>query len=386
MRVFKSFFQILNKYKGTVFIFFAVFMSLSLIMAKVRGGGGESSFQQDSLDIAIVDEDDGAMADQIREYFGTHDQVTKMKMDQDKITDALYWRRLDYVLVIPEGAGKTLAQGEIPELSCMKVPGYFDSAYFEAELQMYLQKMAALVKNGVGTDAAQQQLMKLQQKETKVRMASFVNKNQGDMSTRFFLYVPYLFIAAGISGIGLVLLRINGKEVRERTECGAMPMKKRVMGLTAAILVYGLCLYLFVLVAAVVISGGNILTDARLPWFAVNIFAMLLFGISLGFFTGMIAKNGDAVNGVVNVTSLVLCFLGGVFVPRQFFGNGVMKVAKLFPTYWYVVNNEMIGAMKNVSRSFVQDIFMQSAVSVGYAFVLFAVTLVIVSAKRRSRQ
>ena len=360
-------------------------MSLSLIMAKVRGGGGESSFQQDSLDIAVVDEDDGAIAGQIREYFGTHDQVTKMKMDQDKITNALYWRRLDYVLVIPEGAGKTLAQGEIPELSCMKVPGYFDSAYFEAELQMYLQKMAALVKNGVDTDAAQQKLMNLQQKETKVRMASFVNKNQGDMSTRFFLYVPYLFISVGISGIGLVLLRINGKEVRERTECGALPMKKRVLGLTAAILVYGLCLYLFVLVAAVVISGGNILTDARLPWFAVNIFAMLLFGISLGFFTGMIAKNGDAVNGVVNVTSLVFCFLGGVFVPRQFFGDGVMKVARLFPTYWYVVNNEMIGAMKNVSREFVQDVLAQSAVSAGYALVLFAVTLVAVSAGRKSR-
>lgn len=386
MRVFKSFFLILNKYKGTVFIFFAIFMSLSLIMAKVNGGGGETSFQQDSLDIAIVDEDDGVMADQIREYFGTHDQVTKMKMDQDKITDALYWRRLDYVLVIPEVAGKTLAQGEIPEFSCMKVPGYFDSAYFEAELQMYLQKMAALVKNGVDTDAAQQQLMRLQQKETKVRMASFVNKNQGDMSTRFFLYVPYLFIAVGISGIGLVLLRINGKEVRERTECGAMPMKKRVMGLTAAILVYGLCLYLFVLVAAVVISGGNILTDARLPWFAVNIFAMLLFGISLGFFTGMTVKNSDAVNGVVNVTSLVFCFLGGVFVPRQFFGDGVMRVAKLFPTYWYVVNNEMIGAMKNVTQSFVRNVLIQSVVSVGYALVLFAVTLVIVSARRSSRQ
>lgn len=386
MRVFKSFFLILNKYKGTVFIFFAVFMSLSLIMAKVNGGGGETSFQQDSLDIAIVDEDDGTMADQIREYFGTHDQVTKMKMDRDKITDALYWRRLDYVLVIPEGAGKTLAQGEIPEFSCMKVPGYFDSAYFEAELQMYLQKMAALIKNGVDTDAAQQQLMRLQQKETKVCMASFVNKNQGDMSTRFFLYVPYLFIAVGISGIGLVLLRINGKEVRERTECGAMPMKKRVMGLTAAILVYGLCLYLFVLVAAVVISGGNILTDARLPWFAVNIFTMLLFGISLGFFTGMTVKNSDAVNGVVNVTSLVLCFLGGVFVPRQFFGDGVMRVAKLFPTYWYVVNNEMIGAMKNVTQSFVRNVLIQSVVSVGYALVLFAVTLVIVSARRSSRQ
>lgn len=158
------------------------------------------------------------------------------------------------------------------------------------------------------------------------------------------------------------------------------------MGLTAAILVYGFCLYLFVMVAAVIISGGNILTDARLPWFAVNIFTMLLFGISLGFFTGMTVKNGDAVNGVVNVTSLVLCFLGGVFVPRQFFGDGVMRVAKLFPTYWYVVNNEMIGAMKNATQSFVWDVLIQSIVSVGYALVLFAVTLVIVSAKRSSRQ
>ena len=158
------------------------------------------------------------------------------------------------------------------------------------------------------------------------------------------------------------------------------------MGLTAAILVYGLCLYLFVLVAAVVISGGNILTDARLPWFAVNIFAMLLFGISLGFFTGMTVKNSDAVNGVVNVTSLVFCFLGGVFVPRQFFGDGVMRMAKLFPTYWYVVNNEMIGAMKNVTQSFVRNVLIQSVVSVGYALVLFAVTLVIVSARRSSRQ
>lgn len=42
MRIFKAYFLILNKYKGTVFIFFAVFMSLSLIMAKVNGGGGAS--------------------------------------------------------------------------------------------------------------------------------------------------------------------------------------------------------------------------------------------------------------------------------------------------------------------------------------------------------
>lgn len=384
MRIFKAYFLILNKYKGTVFIFFAVFMSLSLIMAKVNGGGGASSFQQDSLDIAVVDEDQGEFAGQIREYFGTHNQVTEMKMDQDKIADALYWRKLDYVLVIPEGTDEVLSKGEMPELSCMKVPGYFDSAYFEAALQMYLQKMTALTGSGISLREAGQKLTALQKKETKVHMASFVNKRQGDMSTRFFLYVPYLFIAVGVSGIGLVLLRLNRREVRERTECSSMPMKKRVTGMTAAVLVYGGGLYLFVLVAAVVISGGSILTDPRLPWFAVNIFTMLLFGLSLGFFAGMVAKTDDAINGIVNVLSLVLCFLGGVFVPRQFFGAGVQKVAKTFPTYWYVVNNESIGAMKTVSHTFVKNILTQSMVSLGYALVIFAVTLVIVSARRTS--
>ena len=86
----------------------------------------------------------------------------------------------------------------------------------------------------------------------------------------------------------------------------------------------------------------------------------------------------------MNVLSLVLCFLGGIFVPRQFFGAGVQKVAKTFPTYWYVVNNESIGAMKTVSHTFVKNILTQSMVSLGYALVIFAVTLVIVSARRTS--
>ena len=155
----------------------------------------------------------------IKEYFGTHNQVTEMKMDQDKIADALYWRKLDYVLVIPEGTDEVLSKGEMPELSCMKVPGCFDSAYFEAALQMYLQKMTALTGNGISLREAGQKLTALQKKETKVHMASFVNKRQGDMSTRFFLYVPYLFIAVGVSGIGLVLLRLNRREVRDAALC-----------------------------------------------------------------------------------------------------------------------------------------------------------------------
>lgn len=383
MRVFKTYFLILNRYKGTVFLYFAVFLSLALIMAKVNGADTEKAFEQERLDVAIVNEDRGSFSEAVEEYFGSCNNVTTMEYDEEKITNALYWKRLDYVLVIPDGFSKELENGRWMDLSCMKVPGYFDSVYFESELQMYLQKLQMLVRNGYTMEEAQKELMKVQKQETKVTLASFVNEKQGDINTHFFLYVPYLFIAVGVAGIGLVLLRLNGREVKERTECGAMPMRNRIGGMVAAITLFGILMYVLVLVIDVFLSKGSILHDMRLPWFLLNIFAMLLFGISLGFFAGMVAKNVDAMNAIVNVVSLVLCFLGGIFVPREWFAGSIGKIAKLVPTYWYVVNNEEIGQMTQATSSFVKNMLIQSGIVVAYAVVFFAVTLVIISARRK---
>lgn len=383
MRVFKTYFLILNHYKGTVFLYFAVFLSLTLIMAKVNGADTETAFEQERLDVAIVDEDRGFFGEAVEEYFGSYNDITTVEYNEEKITDALYWKRLDYVLVIPDGFSKELENGKWMELSCMKVPGYFDSVYFESELQMYLQKLQMLVRNGYTMEEAQKELMKVQKQETKVTLASFVNEKQGDINTHFFLYVPYLFIAVGVAGIGLVLLRLNGREVKERTECGAMPMRNRIGGMVAAIAVFGILLYALVLIIDVILSKGSILHDMRLPWFLLNIFAMLLFGISLGFFAGMVAKNVDAMNAIVNVVSLMLCFLGGIFVPREWFAGEIGKIAKLVPTYWYVVNNEEIGQMTKATSAFVKNMLIQSGIVVAYAVVFFAVTLVIISARRK---
>ena len=386
MRVYKAYFLILRQYKATVLIFFAVFMSLSLVMTKINssdGGQQEEVFTQEKLDIAIVDEDEGMAAKLLQEYFGKNNQVQTMDYDEAAITDSLYWRELDYVLVIPKGFSDALAKGEFMELSAMKVPGDFDAVYFESELTMYLQKIRALTCAGSTLPEASATLKALQNEETEVKIASFINEKQNDINSIFFLYVPYLFITVGVSGIALVLLRMNAREVRERTECSSMPMAQRIVQIVAAVLTYGMVLYGIVWLEDIILSGGAILHDHRLPWFLLNIFAMLLFGMSLGFATGMIARNDDAVNGIVNVTSLTLCFFGGVFVPKTFFSDGVRAVAQLFPTYWYVSNNELISQMTHADDAFRQTMLAQTGVILAYTLVIFAATLVFVSAKRK---
>ncbi len=388
MQVFNLYFKLLKSNKGVIIVYFAIFLTVALVvsgMQSVDGGNGQEIMKETSLTITIIDEDQETFGKGLTEYFSNGNELIEMEYDEDAILDKLYWRKLDYALVIPKGFEKSLLDENIEdmELKCMKVPGYFDASFFESELSMYTAKLTSLLKVGYSMEEAQQQLLDLQGEETKVEVATFINENQNDRTTMFLLYVPYLFITLGMNGIGLILLTFNAPLVKARMECSATTLKTRMTGLIGGIILYGVLLMAAVLVVVVILSKGSIFTDVRLPYFLLNMFAMLLFSLSLGFFTGSISKNQEVVSGLVNVISLGLCFLGGVFVPYEFFGDAVLKVARFVPTYWYAVNNMSIGAMTEMTSELAKDIFWQTGLIAGYALVIFAVTIVIIANKRK---
>lgn len=388
MQVFNLFFKLLKSNKGIIIMYFAIFLTVALVISEsqsVDGNNDQEKMKEEILKITIIDEDKETFGEGLTKYFSEGNKIIEMEYDEDAILDKLYWRKLDYALVIPKGFEKSLLDEDIDdmELKCMKVPGYFDASFFESELSMYTAKLKSLLQAGYSLEEAQQQLIDLQGEEIKVEVANFINENQNDKTTMFMLYVPYLFITLGMNGIGLILLTFNSPLVKARMECSSTTMKERMTGLIGGIVLYGVLLMVAVMVVVIIRSQGSILTDVRLPYFLLNMFAMLLFSLSLGFFTGTIAKNQDVVSGLVNVLSLGLCFLGGVFVPYEFFGEGVLKVAKFVPTYWYAVTNMSIGAMTEMTPEFAKDIFWQTGLIAGYALVIFAVTVVIIANKRK---
>lgn len=388
MQVFKTYFKIIKKYKGTFILYFVIFVVLAVVMSLNTGGKAaseEQSFASTALQLAIIDKDGQTIGLAMKEYFKGEHEFVEIEDDEDVILSELYWRRLDYVLVIPKGYEESILNEEIPdmELECMKVPGNYASSYFETELSQYMSKLTGLTACGYSINEAEEELEVLKGKTARVEMASYVNENQNDVSTTFFLYVPYMFISLGVIGVGIVLLRFNEREVKDRMECSSTPLKVRTAGLIGGICIYGLIMLLVVVILAGILSKGAIFTDARTPYFLLNIFAMLLLGLSLGFLAGTVAKNNETVNGIVNIAGLGLCFIGGIFVPQEFFGDAVLRVAKLFPTYWYVATNEAIGGMTKMTSSLAKEIIPQIGVVACYAFAIFAVTMVIISSKRK---
>lgn len=386
MQVFKIYFKLLNHYKGVIILYSAIFIAVALIMTgNLSSNDSKKGFEEAKLDIAIIDQDEKTLGVALKEYFGKNHNLVEMEYDEDAILNELYWRKLDYVLVIPKGFEDSLLKEgqESMEFKSMKVPGMFDASYFESELSLYTSKLTGLLAAGYSIDEAENELLDLQEQKTKVTMASFVNKKQNDACTVFFTYAPYLFITLGMNGIGIILLRFNEKEVKDRMECSSTSMKARIGGITGGILVFGVMMLAAVVIIAGILSKGSIYTDMRFPFFLFNLFSMLVLGLSLGFLTGTIARNSDEINGMVNIISLALCFLGGVFVPQQFFSNTITRVARFFPTYWYVATNETIGGMKKLNTALLEEIFSQIGLVFCYALVLFAVTLVVISNKRK---
>ncbi|MDE6760815.1 MAG: ABC transporter permease [Lachnospiraceae bacterium] len=390
MQVFKTYFRLFNAYKGIIIMYFVIFIAVALVMTSNSSlaTNSEMSSEVTKLDIAIIDKDCGTLGTALRGYFGETHNLIDIEYEEEKILDELYWRKINYVLVIPEGLEESLLNDNVETMSfeSMKVPGMFEADYFEAELKLYVQKLTGLLAAGYSMEDAEEELSRLQSQKAEVSFASFVNKKQNDACTIFFIYAPYLFITLGMNGVGVILLRFNARDVKDRMECSALTMKERVAGISAGILVFGLIMFAVILVIAGILSGGSIYADMRFPFFLLNLFSMLVFGLSLGFLTGTVAGNNEAVNGLVNIVSLGLCFLGGVFVPQQFFSDTIVKVSRFFPTYWYVATNEMIGEMKKLSSGLSGEIFSQIGLVFGYALVIFAITLVIISSQKTRRK
>lgn len=385
MQVFKTFFKLIYSYKKTILIYFLVFLAMIVMLTKLQYSQNESGFQQQRLNIGVIDNDQSEYTKGMMEYFSVNHDMKLIEDDREAIVDELYWRTLDYILVIPKGFTDSLENGslEAVELSSMKVPGYFEAEFFESDLKMYHSKLVSLLEVGMSVEEANKQLMKLQESSVNVKLASFVNDNQNDVVSGIYGNMPYFFIAVGVSSIALVLIAFNRQEIKDRTECSPTTLKNRSAGIICGMIGFGMILLIVSFLIVLILSGGKALTDVRIPYFMINAMSIMIFSVSLGYLAGNVSNSTEVTNGIVNVVSLLLCFLGGVFVPQEFFGEGIERVAKILPTYWYVHNNSMISKVAEVNGDFIKEILLNCSISVLYAVAVFAISLVIINAKRK---
>lgn len=335
MQVFKTFFKISKRYKSSLIMYTAIFLTLLSIMASQNNKSTASDFTSTTLNIAIFDEDNSSLSTGLYDYLASMHDMTDISKDLDEIRDNMYKRNVDYVLIIPKGfEAEVINSNSTDLLEAYKLPSSIAAQFIDMQINKFISIYSTYLETGLDAAVAYEKTTNTLNTETVVNI---MDKDEEDFSIVhfFYLYLPYILISIIISCLGPILVSFNKTEVKKRTLCSNISYLGRNLSIAAATIVYSLIIFAFFVIFSLIQYGNDMFTvvgGLRI----LNGFIYTLVSIGFAFILAQFTNNLNVLNMFSNIIGLGSSFLCGIFVGRELLAPAVVSIGRFFPAYWYV--------------------------------------------------
>lgn len=372
--------KILQKRLGVAMIWVVVFLFISVIVSNTAEDN--NAFADTKLDVCVFDEDGTEASKALAEFIGTKHNIITLNNNKDDILDALYYETADYVLTIKEGYAEKLAAGDTEGLfSNYHVHDSYSSMLMGNLLDEYAKTASAYIAAGQDMETAVSNTEKAMSKEVEVRNENFGDSKKGSESREFyfyFQYLPYVLISVMVVGLCPVLIKLNDKEIKNRTNCSCITVRSQTAQIFLGSVIFVIAVWLVFMVAGAFIRGG--MYSGRMWLDVLNSFVFVIISAGIAILISAFAPSDTGLNVVANILGLGMSFLCGVFVPQYMLDDGVLSAARFLPAYWYIKANDMLsGASGEV---FSNSLFFEYiGIEAVFAVVIFAVTIVVMKVK-----
>ena len=144
MTVFKTFWKIVNKYKGTIILYTVMLISFGGI--NLASNDTTTTFTSTLPNIAIVNNDQkSVLTNNLISYLSENSKVVDIENDEEKINDALFYRDVSYVVYIPKNYTNDVLKGMNPTIN-IKSTNDYTSSLEEMMLTDYLNLQNTYLK------------------------------------------------------------------------------------------------------------------------------------------------------------------------------------------------------------------------------------------------
>ena len=371
MIVFKTILKILNKLKGLIILYTIMLVSVTLVN---QTSGNVDSFEEIKPSVIIVNNDksESKVTNHFIKYLENHMEVKDIDIgNEEKIDDALFYRDVSLVVYIPDGFGDDLLDSKDVSVE-YKISGDKGSSYGKMLVQNYFDSFN-IYNNYYNGDELFGKLDNALNLDLNVEVKSKVDTNSLSRMARFFNFLNYAILAGCVYSISMILASLKSQNVRKRTIVSSYDYKKynRIVLEACSVVIIGMWI-LYMILALIIFKDLFISMNGL--WYVINSFVFSLCSLCIGFLIGNITQNKGAISGIVNVVSLGSSFLCGCFVPFEFMPDYVIKIAHIFPTYYFVINNEALKVMDNFSLSSVSPLIFNMGI-----VLIFGVCFVIIT-------
>lgn len=385
MQVFKALFKIILNNMGQMIIYIAVFISLTVALANTNAQTVNTSFSETKVDIAFINNDGNSkLAEGLKNYLSRNSNIVNIPDNTQKLQDALFFRKVVYIVRVPEGFSKDLLEGKAAQLQKSAVPGSTSAVYLDNMINKYLNTAKTYSSNM--KNLSQEQLLSYIDKdlsqEAEVEMSSpreaaSINEKR----SYYYNYMAYSLYAVLILGICSIMMVFNNADLKKRNLCTPVKLRSMNFQLMLGSFTFAIAVWFILIVTSLVMYGSYMFTAKGLLML-LNSFVFTLAVLSISFLLGNVIKSKGAMSAAANVVALGTSFISGVFVPQAYLGSTVLKIASFTPNYWYVKSNNTIANMVNINMETLAPVFINMLIVIGFAAAVLSVTLVIIKQKR----
>lgn len=378
MTVFKAFWKIVKKYKVTVILYTVMLIIFGGI--SISSGDNGFKYTDSKPRIYVVNNDlNNKLTENFISYLNKNSDLIKIK--DNKVDDAIFYKDIDYVIYIPELYGSNVLNGLNPILDIKKNDSY-DSALAQLLVEKYIKVQNVYANMYSDENIIVSAINNNLNSSIDVDISSSINTSKASKMTSYFNYASYSILAIIIYIICLVLFCFKNKDVSKRILVSSTNMSKHNKLLLLSSLLFCIIIWiLFVLLGVIII--GRSLFSIRGIIYIFNMFLFIFNSLTFAFFISSIFSNKNAIVGIVNVVALGEAFLCGAFVPVEWLPSFVVTIAHIFPTYWYINTNNLLGNIDIINLTTIKPIIINSLVIICF-MVLFIILNNIILKKQKS--
>ena len=380
MTVFKTFLKILNKNKAIIILYTAFLIGFGGF--NMQTSDQSTDFVASKPDIMIInhDKEEGITKDFIK-YITDNSNIVELKNEEEAINDGLFYRDVNYVIYIPENYNEDFMNGKNPEID-IKSTGDYQSSFAEMLLSRYVKVANIYQKSIKDEDELIHKINETLSLQTEVTITSKLDTASLSKAAFYYNFASYSILACLVYVICLILSSFKEQKIQKRTIISSTDYKKHNRQLLLSngllsVVLWGVYVGLsFVLLGDVMFSSQGLI-------FLLNSFVFTMCATTIALLIGNLVSNKNAINGIVNVIALGSSFLCGAFVPMEWLPEGVLKVAHILPSYYYISTNEALKTLEVVNLETMKPMITNMVVILGFAIVFVILTNIISKKKQK---
>lgn len=380
MTIFKAFLCVLRRNAWILIMYSAILIFFSIF--SVQANNTNLNFEATKPDLYLVNHDgDSELSQSLAQYLAAHNNLIELSEEADALDDALFYRQINYAVIIPKGFGADFLAGKEPTLA-IRSTGDYNAAFAEMTLQRYLNTAQSYRLIYQEESELVRSVEKTLAEEVPIELAAKRDVSGLEQAAFYYNFLNYPLIVGCIFMICTVMLSFREEKVARRIAVGGMRPERINRVLLFANSLFAFLLWL-VYVGVSFIVVGRVMWSVQGAWFILNSFIFAFCVTSLALLLANIVRSRNALNGLTNVIGLGSSFLCGAFVPLVWLPESVRLIAHIFPSYWYIDANEKIKALETCSWDYVAPILFNLVIVLIFALVFILATNLL---SRRARR